>query len=196
MYPDCRHVLRHVVVAISLLASLPLAAQNLLQNPGFATALPPWQPFNGFGQTTVWSSFDAAGNPNSGSAFVTIPASSTFRQPPAAQQCVAIQPNTTYVYGGNAYLPTATAADGADAFASAQFFPTAGCAGGVDVFQFSPHVSTRDAWVGILDVITSGPSDLSVQIYPYVDAPTGTLLQLYFDDMFLLPDAIFRGGFE
>lgn len=196
MYPDCRRALRHVVVAIGLLASLPLAAQNLLQNPGFASALPPWEPFNGFGQTTVWSSFDAGGDPNSGSAYGTIPADSTFRVPPYASQCVAVQPNTTYVYGGKAYLPSASAADGADAFASAQFYPPSGCAGNVDVFQFSTNVNTRDVWTGILDVITSGPSDQSVQIYMYVYAPTGTVLQSYFDDMFLMPDAIFRVRFE
>jgi hypothetical protein len=196
MHSDFHRVLRNGIAAIGLFASLPLAAQNLLQNPGFATALDPWEPFNGFGQTTVWSSFDAAGAPNSGSAYGTVPASSTYRQPPTAIQCVAVEPNTTYVYGGKAYLPSATAAAGADAFVSAQFLPATGCAGNSDVFQFSPHVNTRDAWVGILDVVTSGPNDLSVQIYTYVDAPTGTTMQSYFDDMFLVPDAVFRGGFE
>lgn len=196
MDPYSYRAARLGVAAISLLACWPLAAQNLLTNPGFATALDPWQPFDGFGQTTVWSSFDSGANPNSGSAHGTIPANSTFRQPPTAVQCVAVQPNTTYVYGGKAYLPSAAAADGADAFASAQFFPSIGCNSNVDVFQFSAHATTRDAWVGILDVVTSGPSDTSVQIYTYVNAPTGTLLESYFDDMFLMPDAVFRSDFE
>jgi hypothetical protein len=196
MTPDCRRALRHGIAALSLLASLPLPAQNLLQNPGFASVLDPWEPFNAFGATTVWSSFDAGGDPNSGSAFGTIPADSTFRAPPYASQCVVVVPNTTYLYGGRAYLPTATVADNGDAFASAQFYPNTGCSGNVDVFQFSSHVSTRDAWTGILDVITSGPSDQSVRIYMYVFAPTDTLMQSYFDDMFLVPDTIFRGPFE
>ena len=194
---DLRRVLSTGIAIVGLIASTSLAAHNLLQNPGFATVLDPWQPFNGFGQTTVLSNFDANGDPNSGSAFVTIPANSTFRQPPAAQQCVAITPNTTYVYGGKAYLPNATTvANGNDVFASAQFFPAPNCAGNVDVFDFSAHVSTRDTWLGMLGVITSGASDVSVQIYPYLDAAVGTTVQLYFDDMFLLPDAIFRGTFN
>ena len=196
MYPDIYRVMRICVAATSLLASLPVGAQNLLQNPGFATSLDPWEPFGGFGQTTVWSSFDAANDPNSGSAFGTIPADSSFRVPPYASQCVVIEPNTTYVYGGKAFMPSATTSPDATSFADVEFYPNTGCFGNNDLFQFAPHVSTHDAWMQILDVATTLPSDLSVRINMYVYAPTGITMQSDFDDMFLMPDAIFRSGFE
>jgi len=196
MKPDRCRALRRGVAALSLLASLPLAAQNLLQNPGFATVLDPWEPFNGFGATTVWSSFDAGGNPNSGSAYGNIPADSIFRAPPYASQCVIIAPNTTYLFGGKAFMPTASTSPDASSFADVEFYPNTGCFGNNDFFQFAPHVFTHDAWTQILDVVTTLQNDQSVRINMYVYAPDGITMQSYFDDMFLIPDVIFRGRFE
>ncbi len=196
MYPDFYRAMRAGIAAAGLLASLPIAAQNLLLNPGFATALAPWQPFNGFGQTTVWSNVDAGANPDSGSAYVTIPADSLFRQPPGASQCVAVQPNTTYVYGGKAYLPSASAADGADAFASAQFFPVGKlrrqrrC---IPVLAARDHARCVDRNTRCRQQRTQRHIAASL---PVRGCPNGTVLQMYFDDMFLIPDAIFGGRFD
>jgi hypothetical protein len=186
----------HAVAAIGLLASLPLAAQNLLQNPGFSTALDPWEPFDGFGQTAIWVSFDAGGNPNSGSVFGTIPADSVFRDPPYAFQCLVVAPNTTYLYGGKAFMPSASTASGAASLAAIGLYPNTNCIGVSNFFKSAPRVLTQNAWVPTRDIVTTPQDVHSARIYMYVHAPDGATMQSYFDDMFLMPDAIFRGGFE
>lgn len=189
-------MLRICVFAICALASLPLAAQNLLQNPGFATALDPWVPNTGFNQTTVWSGFDAGGDPDSGSAMGTIPADDAFGETTYADVCVVIEPNTTYLYGGNAFMPSATTSPGATSYVDIQFYANTGCFGNNDLAEFTHPVSTRDIWTQMLGVATSGAGDQSVYMNMYVYAPTGIAMQSYFDDMFLIPDAIFHDDFE
>jgi hypothetical protein len=196
MYPGIHRVLRICVAAIGLLAGLPLAAQNLLQNPGFATSLDPWASFNAFGVTAVWSSFDASNDPTSGSVYATIPANNGFNTPPTVYQCVAIEPKSTYLFGGKAYLPSATVLDDASASIRAQVYTTTDCTSSPDQLLDAPDVTARDIWSIVSAPVTSGAAELSIRIALVVYTPTSDAMQLYFDDIFLMQDTIFHDGFE
>jgi hypothetical protein len=122
-----------------LLAS-PAFAQNLVQNPDFNTALPPWTQFlssapdpAGAGTATWVASPDLNSNPASGSAAITIAAS------PAAQnaasgidECFAFAGGTmvsSVNYGASFLVPAANAADGgANATIEIRLFSDNACA--------------------------------------------------------------------
>ena len=57
----------------SALLAIPAAAQNLLQNPGFATDLSGWTLTPGTG-SIAWNALDADGSASSGSARLVTPA--------------------------------------------------------------------------------------------------------------------------
>ncbi len=76
-------------------AAIPAAAQNLLQNPGFDTGLPPWTPGSS-NVTAAWNAADVAGSPSSGSALVTNLAPAASSTVEGLTQCVPVTPGTTY----------------------------------------------------------------------------------------------------
>lgn len=185
-----------LLMAIALMASWPATAGNLVLNPGFVSDLEPWFPFNFFDLTVVWSPLDANGNPASGSVEGTVPVHGTFRVPPYAIQCVAVAPNTRYVVGAKALLPSTSAAPNASAGVLANTYPNEGCFGNASAHHLSPTTSEQDAWTDIRHLVETGPDEGSIQFNLRVFAPSGTLLRSYFDDAFILPDDLFADDFE
>jgi hypothetical protein len=194
----CRHACFRSLGCI--LAGLALtcvaSAQNILLNPGFAHDLSGWDPFTGFGVQQEWSTLDAAGDPGSGSILGTLPASSTFRIPIYASQCISIQPSTTYAFRGNVLLPSATTPATAYGTLFANSYAAANCAGNPVNTATAPTVTALDAWTGTGAAITTGASDLTVRVHLRVFAPAGTTLRSYFDDVVFERDGLFADGFD
>ena len=173
-----------------LFMAAPLAAQNLVQNPGFASDLSSWAPFMAFGLTEQWSSIDAGGDIHSGAIQGTLPATGTFRNPIYAAQCVVVQPGTRYAFGTSVLLPSGTTP--ADAFATVfiNVFPNTGCSGNQSMNIVAPNVTTLDAWTATSTTVTTGAADQSVQVNLRVFAPFDTTLISYFDDVFVIVDPL------
>ena len=173
------------------------AQQNLVQNPGFTTDLASWSLFNAFEVTAAWNPLDAGGNAQSGSMRGNLPASGTFRIPIYASQCVAVQPNRTYLFGGRILLPSATTPDGSFATVFANTYANTGCFGNNATHTPAPNVTARDAWTMTAEEVTTGPTIGSIRLHLRVSAPSATNLSSHFDDVFLFAtDRVFRNDFE
>ena len=169
-----------------LFVAAPLAAQNLVQNPGFTSDLSSWAPFMAFGLTEQWTSTDAGSAVNSGSIQGTLPASGTFRNPIYAAQCVVVQPNTQYAFGTKVLLPSGTTPADAYATVFVNVFPNTGCSGNESMNIVAPNVTTLDAWTQTSTSVTTGDADQSFQVNLRVFAPFNTTLISYFDDVFVV----------
>ena len=172
-----------------LFTAAPLPAQNLVQNPGFATDLGGWVPFMAFDVTEQWSSVDAGGDTHSGSMQGTLPAIGTFRNPIYATQCVVVQASTTYTLSAKVLLPAATTP--ADSFATVfgNTYANNGCFGNPTMHVPAPDVTALDMWTTTTASLTTGAADQSVQINLSIFSPSNTTLTSYFDDVFLGPAA-------
>ncbi len=184
-----------LALAVATVAT-PAIAQNLLLNPGFAQDLSGWQPFTGFGITQAWSALDAGGAPDSGSLCGTLPASSTFRNPIYASQCVHVEPNTVYAFRGAVLLPDATTPPTAYGNVFVNTYAAQSCAGNSVFNVVAPEITTRDAWTITGAGFTSDSTALTARVHLRVFAPLNTTLQSCFDDVVLEPDRLFADGFD
>lgn len=181
----------------ALASATPGMAQNLLVNPGFTSNLDGWDPFTGFGILQEWSALDSAGDPSSGSLYGTLPASSTFRVPIYASQCVAVVPDSTYRFGGKVLLPSASTPGSAYGTVFVNSYASANCAGNYVVNAVAPVVVDRDVWTSTSGTLVAGFDIASIRVHLRVYAPMDTALQSYFDDIFLEPyEIIFANGFD
>jgi len=93
------------------LAPMRTAAQNLLQNGGFASDLSSWQLVGVQGGSALWSPTDSAASPSSGSALLVndqpcVPQGSGFACPfPGLSQCVGVVGGANYSIGYSALIP-------------------------------------------------------------------------------------------
>jgi hypothetical protein len=113
-----------VAVSVSiLLAAAPVAAQNLLQNPDFATDLSGWTVNAGAG-SIVWHPLDADGSASSGSARLTTP-SAEGQTTNSIQQCVEVDGGTDYVLSAKVFRSQGVLVS---AFGSVTWHAGSGCA--------------------------------------------------------------------
>jgi hypothetical protein len=121
------HLAAAVATAVLLAAqAAPLAAQNLLGNPGFQTSLSNWLIV---GSHASWdATLDADGNPNSGSANGFFDAPTANGVDGVVAQCVPVTVGTTYHFGGKIFVAEHNSAAGG-AFYLLVPFPTADCSG-------------------------------------------------------------------
>ncbi|MGE0639924.1 MAG: hypothetical protein AB7G12_08165 [Thermoanaerobaculia bacterium] len=76
---------------VAILLATPVAAQNLIPNPGFDTDLSGWT-----GGPAVWSPEDQSGDPGSGSARVDVPSGVLFA---LFSSCIPLVPGDDVVFG-------------------------------------------------------------------------------------------------
>lgn len=189
--------IQQIILLCLCLLTGPVGAQNLIVNPGFIGNLDGWTPFDAFDVTAAWSPLDQANSAKSGSLLGTLPAQGTFRNPPYASQCIALSPNRDYDFGAKVLLPEATTPVGARAYVAIEVLHAVDCGGAAMVVAYSPQVMTTGAWIDTSAQFSSGPQGVSAQVILYVSAPSNTLLQSHFDDVFvMLPELLFRDGFE
>jgi hypothetical protein len=168
-----------------------LAAQNLLQNPGFANSLTGWTVESY--SSGAWDSFNHGGGV-SGSALLTsnlIPGNAPNA---AIGQCVAVQAGHDYVFGGSIFVPS-----GVDPAAEvsqdldARFFSGPGCSGTMtDQIVRIVAPPLRDAWGDVQGNATAPAGSVSAKLYlggvAYQGAAGSESIQVYVDDAYFLPD--------
>lgn len=86
------------LVLLSLLATRPSLAQNLIQNGGFASSLTGWQQQGSV--TATWDSSDAGGAATSGSAKLVAPASNSQG---GLQQSFSVTPGYSYEFSASSH---------------------------------------------------------------------------------------------
>jgi hypothetical protein len=170
--------------AALLLVATPVAATNLLTNPGFASDLSGWSLGVNF-VTAAWQPLDATGQSDSGSASVTIAAPGITN---GLQQCVPVTAGTSYDFGARIELPPGQP----DATASAVlvWYTGPSCTGGtVGGEPSTPAVATGgSAFVGVSATAVAPSGALSATVVLVVgDPPSLSSAVAYFDDAYFQP---------
>lgn len=184
-----RGFLRGASVVLALgLAVLATAAQaqvNVLNNAEFDSDLSGWEMFEG--RTAEWSEEDFDGDANSGSALIGNVGLSTGNIPLVLYQCIPVQAEVEYQYGGSLNVPSDMPAT-TEALIFVQTFLDTDCSGvNAQVFQVSS--AEVDTWAEVGATITTEVNVLSMRIGLGVfKAPgeTGDAHALY-DNLYLLP---------
>ncbi len=169
--------------ALSVMAGSSVAAGNLIINPGMDTSLGGWS--FPFGRTASWSSTDARGIPDSGSAVMVNEGLSNGATPLTMTQCVTLSPRTNYTFGARTYIPARQPA-GAAAVMWVYTYASSDC-GGTVLADYSVSGSTAGAWELQSDSFTAGSSVHSAYILLGVWKSTGVSLNASgsFDDVFV-----------
>jgi hypothetical protein len=180
-----------------LFIAMPLRAQNLVLNAGFASDLGSWDLFPFFGLTQQWAFDDAGGDINSGSIQGSLPANAPFRILKYASQCIEVQPSTSYAFGGKIFLPASTTPFGAYATVIVDVYSGAHCTVSFTIPGIvAMNVSQVETWTLTGASFVTGPGDQSILLTLRVSAPSGVSLTSNFDDIYLREDdTIFHNGF-
>jgi hypothetical protein len=179
---------RPIWLVVFDLGSGPVAAQNILVNPGFATSLAGWTVESGV--SAGWSPLDIAGSSASGSALVTN-SSSTAGFSGGLTQCVAVVPGVTYAFRVRFRVPSGQAST-ARVQGALDYFSGPSC-GGSTAGGFGNDTgaitSGFDAWGDFAiatGVISTGVASALVDVR-LVKVPGGGIVQAYLDEPSLAP---------
>ena len=165
----------------------PLAAQNLLTNPGFDTSLNGWLVI---GPATWDPTLDAAGNPGSGSAKAVFDAPTVTGVDGVIEQCVPLTVGATYHMGGKIFIAAGNTAAGG-AFYLLVPFPTADCSGPPPPGPIieTPLVTAVNAWSDSSTTF-SNTFAKSGQFWAVIAPQTGGRLQANYDATVLAPGPV------
>jgi hypothetical protein len=184
-----RFVLAAGVLLLLTGQGAPASAQNLLTNPNFDSSLIGWQTGPVPGITVAWDgTLDADGSSSSGSVLGSFSALQFIGLVPVVSQCVATTPGTTYLLGGEIFIPSGQDAFGS-AFVSVLFYPSANCSGPPPPAPsvFTPQVFALDSWSVTAATATAfGPSAV---VSAYLDQSTFGTFRANFDNLILRPAA-------
>ncbi len=168
-----------------VLASVPLAGQNLVRNGSFDADTSEWSPEDTV-VSLAWSPFDAGGSRSSGSALV-VNASTGPQNGAGIVQCVTgLSGGTRYSWGGRVRMPAGQARTGT-AYLGLRWYASPDCAG--EPLE-QPRLETRnlDVWVPLSesDVAPEGTRSAEYLAFPSKVEAGGQLEALY-DELFLTP---------
>lgn len=155
--------IRFLLLLLSL-ASPGLAVATPLVNPDFDTDLAGWNAFGG-----TWASFDADGNPESGSVLLA--------GTDQLSQCVPVTPGASAAGGASVFVPSGQSGS-ANLFVSLRYHASADCSGLGFNQQLFVNVVPFDAWTFV-----------SASVFPEV--PEGA-----HSGAFTLDFLSVQGGFE
>ncbi len=180
---------------LSLLASAPVTAQNVIMNPGFDIDLSNWE--NPFFNPAVWDSRDAGASTTSGSALLT----NTLGNGGSTailSQCHEVSEGATVDVSAWVYQPSGQTGVGDGDFRFA-FHSGALCQNEISGPHYSSVYSDLDTWFEITSTATAPPSAGSVLLYLAVRGfVLGEDFSVHFDDVVLTvtDGLIFSDGFE
>ncbi|MGZ7078091.1 MAG: M12 family metallo-peptidase [Thermoanaerobaculia bacterium] len=157
------------------------AGACLLPNGSFDRDVSGWTvTANSMAQGTVsWSTVDAANDPNSGSAMLTLRNGGQFH----IERCVAVEPSSKYILRSSVYMPPGQSTVPTDlpAYQSVSFFDTPDCSGsdsgGGDFVANIPGV-----WLPIESTYNTYANSHSAKISLRVHVAANSFTT-YFDDM-------------
>lgn len=147
MFESRNSVIASASLAALLLAATPASAQNLLTNPHFDTDLTGWT-----GLATFDGTRDANGSPSSGSASVAV-TTPTFLV--LLRQCIPAAQNTSYDFGGQAFIQQAPA--GGAVGVSLAFTSDSTCTSSLGSAGTGSPVSAVGAWGSSTGTAVSPP---------------------------------------
>lgn len=177
-----------LAVGAMLLGTPPASAQNLLANGDFATDLAGWENGAAF-IASEWSSADAQGELDSGSALVTNTSPSGGGGGNGIRRCVAIEPGATYSLSGCVFIPFGQASTGHGTL-QPQFFSELGCTGSVVGVGGTDFVTAVNTWDCRENPAVMAPFEArSARIIAFVSkTQAGGSLSMRFDDVALVPE--------
>lgn len=175
--------------------SLALQAQtNVVANPGFDTNLSGWT--KAFGGPGEWSSEDAMGMGDSGSALLGNEGTGDGVVPFVLVQCFEMEGSGTVEWGGDLLVPNGQPA-GTGAFVFMEPFDNTSCFGNPLEGTNSVSVNTAGDWSSVGTTRVTPSATLSVRISLGVLKPVGEMAdaEAYFDNIYLfLPEDGGGGG--
>jgi hypothetical protein len=180
-----------LAAVVWLAAATPVAAANLLTNPGFDHSLAGWLLF--FPDNVEWSPADAAGDGASGSARARNddPMAATAREP--LIQCVPVTAGASYEAGLSALVPAGQDREGT-VFGIIYFYSQPGCVG-VAGSTVLPQISPVGSWASLDHHFTVPPGVVSAgfRVLVFKQQAAGELVA-HIDDTFLCPTGTCEEG--
>jgi hypothetical protein len=175
---------------VILWAGFSLAAQaqtNSLSNPGFESDFSGWEQF--FGRIGEWSSEDADGSGNSGSALLSNEGTSDGIVPLVLHQCIQVGGGVDLDFGGDLWVPPGQPADTA-AYIFVEQFLNSSCSGNPGPFVSAGGEFTG-GWGSASNSVVTTAGNQSVRLSLGVFKPNGETAdaQAYFDNIYLLAGA-------
>jgi hypothetical protein len=177
-------------IAVALLgggtaALAAVAGENLLVNPDFNTSLNGWQVV---GLASWDASLDANGSSSSGSAKGLFNNANVDITQDIISQCVPASLGSTYLVGGDVFVPAGQEVTGSG-FYSVAFFANDACTGGPFGGPFTtPAVIATGAWTSSTLRITNTYGKFAL-ITAALEPADREALQVNFDDAFFTPVA-------
>lgn len=174
------------------------ASENLLVNPSFddVDQLGGW--IVNVNRIAQWDSADEQGLENSGSARLTHDIDGNNGVLSIMRQCVPVQPNKPYFFGGSIFLPAGQADDAGNGRVVAQTYSTSDCTGGSDS-HFTSLLDEVGQWQFAKTLVVTEFDTGSIRINLSVQKFSGVTedLDVLFDNVFLyLDNQVFRDSFE
>jgi hypothetical protein len=169
----------------------PLAADNLLQNPGFANGLTGWT-VESYSSGT-WDSFNHSGG-MSGSVLLAsnlIPGNAPNA---SIGQCVPVQAGHSYAFGGSVFVPSGVAPGAVvSEYLDARFYTGPGCSGTMtDQIVRIVAPPLRDTWGDVQGNAAAPVGSVSARLYlggvAYEDDAATESIQIYVDDGYFFSD--------
>lgn len=164
------------------------AQSNAIENPGFESDLSGWGKY--FGRIGEWSSEDAGGSEDSGSALLGNEGAAGGFTPLVLHQCIMVQPGQEYEFGGDVLVPNGQPS-GTAAYIYVDSYTDTNCSTGRQVAPPAGSGTVGD-WVSASSSIVAAPGIMSISVALGVFKPEGELgdAEAYFDNIyFLVPDS-------
>jgi hypothetical protein len=169
------------------------SAQNLVQNPGFATDLSGWSVSNDENSIASWSNADSDGSATSGSVLITDTSATAGSLDTPIEQCLSVLGGASYVLSTRFFFPSGQAASG---LAETEILwvssaSTESCSGGYisgnDV-NASSTTEPSDTWIPVSKNVVAPPGAVRVMLRVGVDRQEETgMLSANFDDVSFAP---------
>jgi len=189
----CRSLIAILLVSLGgpLVAGAPV---NLMTNPHFDHDLSGWQ--LRAGDQPMWTSFDFAGNPASGSVLTanTLAASGTAEI--VLTQCIPLPSIGDYFFSTAGYAASGQSTGELYVSLILHPGPQTDCSNGA-VFISSMQIRAFDEWRSVSRSMSvqALPATAEIWLRPEKDVTNGSFGG-YFDNILLSHDAIFLEGFE
>lgn len=186
-------------IILYLMLSFPVStsAQNLIVNPTFDTDLTGWE--HQFSHVDAfWDMEDADGDPGSGS--VNLVKSGDNGAVIIVFQCVPVEPDTVYSFGGDLKLFTTGVAPYEAEFL---LYPksTTNCGGGPDGASAYTDVKMTGSWITTSSTITTTATTQTIDFRVRANNGINESVHIAADNIWLIPNDIFvnmvyEDGFE
>lgn len=193
------HAFARLMAAASILLGCQsvMASENLLVNPFFDDV----DQFDGWivnaNRLAQWDGADEQGLDNSGSAKLTHDIDGNNGVLAIMRQCVPVEPNQAYFFGGSIFLPEGQADEAGNGRVVAYTYSTPDCTGGREN-HFTPPLDEVGQWQFAQSPVVTEFDTGSIRINLSVQKFSGFTedLDVLFDNVFLFSDQLFGDGFE